>query len=640
MRITRYILLALVLMLAANTAGAQQLTREVDSLISTASMLPDSLKAARYNKISYRSRYQWPLIALQNSQQAIKWATETNNYVELSKAYSFAGLVERNIENYNEALRYYDLSLKTCERCNDSLQLAHTYNNIGNLYIFLGEYDKAAQNLDTALKLGQKINSMDVIGYVWANYGTLYTKLERYNEAVSALWKCAEARKGDGFSKNSKMQVQYSLVDIYMETNELDSAKKYLYNFHRVYVDTMYTWLSDSWRKLAIVYEREGNTDSAFYCGIKALETAEQTHDYSFVMSANHVLNNVIMNRKLYNMAANSLYEQVSMQDQIYAEDVAKHKKYLEFSSEYLAKQSEIDKMSAQSRYNTILITVICLLLAAGLIMAAWMLKNYMRIRSLNAELTEQKNEIDNNILIAQNIQKSILPDMDSWGNCFDDKFLLFKPRDGVSGDFYWKYEDSQYEILAVADCTGHGVPGASMSMIGAAALQDIVSHHERDAAQILEKLRSRIKTLLHQNYKEQKIQDGIEMGIVVIDKQTMIMEYAGAYNPLTYIRNGKLFVMKAVKCPVGIYISEKPFTSEKLQLQKGDCIYMMSDGYTSQFGGSDNKKISKNDMMDLLLKNHHKPMDEQKACLDNYFENWRGDGLQIDDVLVAGFRV
>jgi len=638
MKITRYILL--ILMLAAATARAQQLTHEVDSLIETVSQLPDSLKAARYNKISYRTRYQWPLIALQNSQQAIKWAAATQDHTELSKAYSFAGLVERNIENYTEALRYFNHSLEVCRKYNDSLQLAHSYNNIGNLYIQQEEYDKAKEYLDIALDMGKEIDSREVRAYVYYNYGTLYTKTKRYNEAVEALQLCAEERKADGFSKNSRMSVQNVLADIYMETNEPDSAKKYLYNLTRVYVDTMYTWLSDYWRKLSIIYQKEGNLDSAFHCAIKALETGEQTHENSYVMSANKEIDRVMMAQHRYQMAAQNLYEQVAKQDSIYAQEVASHKKYLEFSSDYLSRQSELDRMGAESRFHIILIIVISLIMAAGVVVAVLMLRNYIRIRGLNAELAEQKKEIDDNILIAQKIQEQMLPDINTWGTSFGEKFLIFRPRDGVSGDFFWKYEDDRHEILAVTDCTGHGVPGASMSMIGAASLQDIVSHHERDAAQILEKLRTRIKTLLHQNYMEKRIQDGMDMGIAIIDKQTMQLQYSGAYNPLYYIRDHQLCQLKPVKNPVGIYLSEKPFANETLQLQKGDCLYMMSDGYTSQFGGSENKKISKRDLTDMLLNNCDKPMESQKAILEDYLDKWRGHELQVDDVTVAGFRV
>lgn len=619
---------------------AQELTHELDSLIATAGNLPDSLKPERYNKISYRSRFQWPLIAIQNSLQAINWSIKTGNDSELSKAYSFAGLVERNIENYNEALRYYNLSLEVCLRSGNKAQTAHTYNNIGNLYTILGDADKARAYLDTALALGEKLETLDVVAYVCSNFGVLYTQLGMFDKAEMYLRKCAEARKGPGFSKNSRMQVEYSLADLYMKTGQLDSAKKYLYHFHEVYVDTMNTWLSDSWRNLSKVYQTEKQYDSALYCAGKARETGFLTNENSYVLSANKEINNVLMSMKKYYAVAKNLFTQSHMQDSIYELDVLNHKKYIAYSTEYLAQQSEIERKNAESRFNTILLIVAGIMLAIGMVMVSIMFKNFRHIRRLNAEMADQKREIDDSIRYACKIQQAILPDVETFGTSFSDKFLLFMPRDGVSGDFYWKFEDDKHEIIAVADCTGHGVPGASMSMIGTAALQDIVSNNERSASMILEKLRERIKTLLHQEFNRKKVSDGMDIALVVIDKKTLELEYAGAYNPLIYVRDSQVNTIKAIKNPIGIYITERPFKSEKLQLQPGDCLYMMSDGYTSQFGGPSDRKISMNDLKAMLLDINAKPMMEQKDYLAEYICKWRGSTSQVDDITIAGFRV
>ena len=214
------------------------------------------------------------------------------------------------------------------------------------------------------------------------------------------------------------------------------------------------------------------------------------------------------------------------------------------------------------------------------------------------------------------------------------------QPRDVVSGDFYWCYETIDYEIVVVADCTGHGVPGAFMSMLGASALYDIAVRGEFEAGKILENLRAKIKMLLKQKKIENTQKDGMDMALMVINRKTMELDYSGAYIPLNYIRDNELHSLKPNKNPIGIYLHEQPFESTKIQLQKGDCIYLSSDGYCSQFSEKDNAKLRQGIYKKLLLDNHQLPMTEQGEILEKFFDEWKGSKKQVDDILVAGFRV
>ncbi len=254
----------------------------------------------------------------------------------------------------------------------------------------------------------------------------------------------------------------------------------------------------------------------------------------------------------------------------------------------------------------------------------------------------QQKDEITDSIIYAKRIQTAVLPPVELISNNLSGYFILFKPRDIVSGDFYWMKKTDNYLIIAVADCTGHGVPGAFMSMLGIALLNDIVRYKEiTTASQALNELRSQVKAALRQSGKEGEAEDGIDMALCVIDFENMKMQFAGARNSLCIIRNEEFTEIKADKMPIGIYYKDdQSFTNHTIDIQNGDIFYLFSDGFIDQFGGTENKRYTSRQFKDLLKEIHNKPMPEQKAILNKTLTNWMGNEEQIDDITVIGMKI
>jgi serine phosphatase RsbU (regulator of sigma subunit) len=253
-----------------------------------------------------------------------------------------------------------------------------------------------------------------------------------------------------------------------------------------------------------------------------------------------------------------------------------------------------------------------------------------------------QKRNITSSIEYAKRIQTAVLPPVDYLDECMPEYFVLFKPRDIVSGDFYWISQKDDKIIVAAVDCTGHGVPGAFVSMLGVAFLNEIISKQEIiKPDMILNNLRKQVKKALRQSGKINEPSDGMDMALCVIDIKKMELQYAGAYTPLYLIRNKEITKLKADRMPVGIYIVEKDsFTNHLLKIQPRDVIYLFSDGYVDQFGGKMGGKFKYHRFRKLLLEIQDKSMDEQKNILDTTIEKWRGDLEQIDDILIVGFRM
>ncbi len=257
-------------------------------------------------------------------------------------------------------------------------------------------------------------------------------------------------------------------------------------------------------------------------------------------------------------------------------------------------------------------------------------------------ELEKKNKETADSINYAKTIQDSILPLKSNIYRTFKDSFVLFLPKDIVSGDFYWFKKIGNNIYLAAADCTGHGVPGALMSMIGNTLLNDIVSREENiPPSKILELLNLEVISTLKQNNKLHSSKDGMDIALCSIDKKNNILYYSGAYRPLYIIRKKELIIIKANSFSIGGFDrSIKEFTNHKVQLLKGDIIYLFSDGFADQFGGDHDKKYLIKKFKGLLLEIHTLDMQLQKEFLLNEFHNWKGNQGQIDDILIFAIKI
>ena len=255
--------------------------------------------------------------------------------------------------------------------------------------------------------------------------------------------------------------------------------------------------------------------------------------------------------------------------------------------------------------------------------------------------LLEQRRELMASLKYASFIQQAVLPDQRYLENTLKDFFVLHKPRDIVSGDFYYCSRNEEYIVAAAGDCTGHGVPGALMSIMGVSFLNEILSiRGPVNSGRILNLLRERVMKALHQRGHELENKDAMDMALCVFNTRTSRLQYSGANNPLYHIRNKVLTEIKADKMPVGINaIEENSFTNHSLQLKPGDTVYLFSDGYADQFGGPRNKKFKYGPLKELLIRISDRSMKKQQDELENVINTWRGSEEQVDDILIFGIN-
>lgn len=254
-------------------------------------------------------------------------------------------------------------------------------------------------------------------------------------------------------------------------------------------------------------------------------------------------------------------------------------------------------------------------------------------------QIAYQKKHITDSIVYAKRIQTALLPSLELFSDELDH-FVLFKPLDIVSGDFYWVHRFDDKQIIIAADCTGHGVPGAFMSMLGVTMLNEIVLAKDVIMPdQILNNLRAEIITALKQSVEDENVKDGMDMAVCLLDFTNSTLYFSGANNPLYIIRDGELLHYRPDKMPVSIHYKMGNFTLHKVDLKKGDCFYIFSDGFADQFGGPDGKKYMTKQFKETLRTIAPEPMITQGEKLSELFDEWKGDASQIDDVTVIGVR-
>jgi serine phosphatase RsbU (regulator of sigma subunit) len=335
-----------------------------------------------------------------------------------------------------------------------------------------------------------------------------------------------------------------------------------------------------------------------------------------------------------------------------------------EFEQKQTAEKAEQDKKDAIVEQDRKKQEVIRNSFIAGfllmLALAFFIFRGYRQKQKANEIITQQKEEVEkqktiveqqkalveeknkdilDSITYAKRLQDAILPPLSIINQYLPESFVLYKPKDIVAGDFYWMERVGDTILIAAADCTGHGVPGALVSVVCSNALNRTVKEFKiTEPGKILDKVRELVLETFEKS--ESNVQDGMDISLCCLNMQTREMQWSGANNALWYIQNNELKEINPDKQPIGKTDKPAPFNTHKLQLQKGDTLYLFTDGYADQFGGEKGKKFKYKQLQQLITDNAQSIMEKQKAVLENKLNEWKGNLEQVDDVLVIGIRV
>jgi len=599
--------------------------------------------------------------------------------------------------NTKAALDYFFKSLKIRDEIGDKKGVAAVNAAIGLVYDKNGEKEQAAKYFEDALKTYTELN--DQLGIAKINYYLAKVLYDKFLDKRDALYsKSVTVLINTDTASLNKSQVSllkalpvfedigdiryianmYEMLGlIYMRKKDFKKSINYLSKSLELRKQMGNKFgIANTYKNIGDYYKERSDELKALKYYKDALKISKEIRARNITVELYQNIAEMLKRRKKYNKAYSYLAAYVNLKDSLQNEDNTKKMTQLamqyEFDKKQRLQEEEQKRKDAIQQERLKQQQMLTYFFVAGfvfmLILAFVIYKNFRNKQKTNRILEEknhilqeqkdkieaQNRDITDSIKYAQRIQQALLPPDEFLQKQLPEYFVFFRPRDIVSGDFYWATENYDNFVFTAADCTGHGVPGAFMSMLGISFLNEIVNKYDPESGEvmrahiILNHLRNAVKTSLRQTGSDDEAKDGMDMALIVMDKARKTLQYAGAHNPLFIIREGELLQYKADKMPVGIFIREKEsFTNHEIQLQKGDAIYMFSDGYVDQFGGENGKKFMISRLRNLLLKIHHLPMEEQRQILEKEFDEWvsytDGNGenyRQIDDVLVVGFRV
>lgn len=509
-----------------------------------------------------------------------KYPIGENDRFDLCSTFGFMNYYEGE---YDSAIYYFEKGLSYLEKQKNLDGVAVTYCNIGKVYQVKNDQNTALDYFKKSLSVYQSINSKHGETFSRNAIGSALYKLGFKKEAEKEFKTALEIGSKAGLKQFSGSSARY-LARIADENGDYKSA----YNYHQIYFAYEDSIRGENSEKMIEELQAKYN-----------LEKKET--EISLLKSVNEV--------NTYKLLANE-------------EEQARRKSILN------------------------LMLVISILVVTALLIIAIAYRNNKKKSQLlelkNLEIAQQNKEIKDSIVYAKNIQEAILPPLEMVEKMFSDSFVFYKPKDIVSGDFYWVEEANDRIYIAAVDCTGHGVPGAFMSILGYNGLfQAINMHHLQKPAEILNFLNTHVNAVLHQKISNSNLRDGMDISLCVIDKKSRTLGFSGANNPLLIIKNGVPEEISADKQPIGSMpgIESKPFTEKIIQMQKEDQFYLFSDGYMDQFGGPKGKKLKYREFKNFLLKISAFKMKEQGELLEKNFNEWRGELEQLDDVCVLGFK-
>lgn len=578
-----------------------------------------------------------------------------------------AGWLSRERGRHAEALDYYFEANKLAELNKDKGLLADGYAKMAVVYAVMREWESAKKYYDKAFEIYEQLNDLDRIARLYNNYGLLYMEQRMPYKAIPFFERSIEMCDSLGNTRGVAIANENMGLLCY---EDLENYTLALEKFRR----SLDVWRSfdDAYGQAQTlvyaiyVHNAQGNWAAAIDSGYKSL-------DFCLVSGAKDVERDLYKEMSIaYEGQGNAVLalefykKHISLRDSLKTDnkldeiqkmeirselEMKQVKDSLSLAMEHQAASAEIEsKMREQRLWSGIMafglvgFIVIALLIFRG---SQQRKKNTELVKKAHLLLKTKNEEIIDSITYAKRIQEAILPSPQMISSLLKDSFIFYLPKDIVAGDFYWiekvVHKGSEKVLFAVADCTGHGVPGAMVSVVCSNALNKAV--HEmniHDPGEILEAV-TKIVTETFAN-SGHELKDGMDVSLISMSQEgsRLHLEYAGANNSLWIIRKnaGEVEEIKATKRPVGKYMVDIPFETQTVRLKENDSIYLFTDGYADQFGGEKNKKFKYQTLKKLLLDIHEKSPEEQRALLAETFSNWKGAMEQIDDVCIAGIRV
>ncbi len=597
--------------------------------------------------------------------------------------------VHRDLENYHEALKYYNRALELRQQTDNKEAQALILNAIGGTYKNQMYYDKAIEYYQKALEINQNIGSQKSIASSYERLGMVYRdtclalhnsveesnvgaqeKSELENNVLSFYKNAIDAYQKIGDSLNVA-RVYNFLGNFYKDMNELRSAMVSYDSAIKFYGKNTLGIAYATYNQAKIMHQ--GNNPEAEKYYLKAMDMAEQCSEKTLVCDVVNSLSQWMKQHKNPEKALQYYEKFVELKDELAVDKNKERIAELEFEADIKMLEQANENQELKLREEELkhshsqFVIIFLLLILCAIAICAYLIykqysqkkqafsmlskkqkeveKAYCEVKTTNETLEKKNEQILNSLSYAKRIQKAILPPIEDLNNAFPQNFVFYMPKEIVSGDFYWLSKNNDYIFFAVVDCTGHGIPGACMSMIGNTLLNQIVNENNvTDPAEILKMLDKEVIKNLRQDEGENTQEDGMNISLIRYDKKNAELIFAGAGQNMLVVSNGDVQTVAASLFSVGGMHALKQnkdvvFENTTVPVVDGMTLYLFSDGFIDQFGGENNERFSLNRFEDMILEMQSMDMSEQYMEVSRELDAWKGEEKQIDDILVVGIK-
>ncbi len=624
------------------------------------------LKASKddSNKVNTLNKLSRQLNNTGEHEKSLKYANEAITISQklsfikgMATGYKNIGNIYINQSNYPKALEYYLQSLKAFEDINDKQGIGKCYGNLGNVSQYQKDYPKALEYYLKSLKYFEEIGDKQLIAASYSNIGEAYRKQAIFPKALDYDLKSLKIRQEIG-DKQGIGNCYNNIGIIYKHQGDYPKALECYLKALKIREEIKdKQGLGGCFNDMAELYNRLSNYKLALHYGYLGLHINKEIGNIEQERISYESIADAYAKTNQYKEAYSNYVLFKGLTDSIFSAENSKRIGDLKTHYEVQKKEAELKaKADAQEvitieeekRQRIVIILVSCVLVLA-LVFAMFMFNRFKITQKQKEIIEKQKHLVEENqkeiidsITYAKRIQQVLLTSEKYISNYVKEFFILFKPKDIVSGDFYWATQINNKFYLATADCTGHGVPGAFMSMLGINFLNEImIEKGITKPNEVLNTLRTEIIEALNPEGSAEKSKDGMDMSLCCFDFNARTLEYASANNGIYIVRNKEVIELKSDKMPVGMHTEEiKPFTYNKVQLQQGDVVYTYTDGYPDQFGGPKGKKFKYKQFTEQLSSISQQNTAAQKQTLSKVFGDWKGSLEQVDDVTVIGITI
>lgn len=656
----RQLLFVFGILVSISFVKAQDL-RFIDSLkkLITQRNLEDTTTIKLLNKLAFETSYLNLDSGLAIAQRSYQLSKKLNYVYGMGGALNTMGTVYFDKADYKSAIECYTEARKILETYKDDGLMIALYANLANTHMALSDFNNARHYVFEAKKLIESAKATNAIYAIYSTLGDIYYAEDKNDSAIYYFNITLSLQPDDnGYLSTTHSSIGYCYKDL----KKYDLAEKSFLTGIKIAeeIKSDYYYYGNLCG-LAEVYFLTGRSKEAESAYLRSLKYFNENSLTSRAMHVNEGLYELYNAAKRYDKALFFHVKFAQIRDSINSSETNKIARELEKKYENEKKKAEIEKLNVEKvaseaeneRQGQLLVFAIVgcalVLIALGFAMYAFINKRKanVELQALHKEVSVQKNElfdknksITDSIHYAQRIQKALLSSRSFIKENVNDFFIIHKPKDIVSGDFYWAQRSGDDLFFMLADCTGHGVPGAFMSLLGISYLNELVIVHKiKETHVILNGLRTSIISALTDNTYEMK--DGMDGVLCRFNIKKLQLQFSAANNSIVIVRDNSILELNGDKMPIGRSPRDKEnFSAHEFALQKNDVLYLFTDGFPDQFGGPRGKKLKEKPLKEMLLKLHLLPFEEQERSLSVFFEEWKNKLEQIDDVTLVGFKV